>query len=84
MELVILIIALAYLANLHTHLFEAQFYQEFKSKYLNYKILNCSKCFGFYLSLPFMIYITNPIFGFLLSLVTSLVAAIIEKILFKW
>lgn len=84
MQTIILILTIAYIANLHTHLFDYQPYINFKIKYLNYKIFNCSKCFAFWISLPLTFFLFPMFYSISISLVISLVAAIIEKILFQW
>lgn len=85
MNLIILILVLSYISNLYVYLFDYEPFTRFKSKYLNYKILNCCKCFGFWFSLPIAIYLFPTIFyAITISLIISLVSAIIEKILFTW
>jgi len=73
----IIILAIAWFANLICWRFDHEIYLKFKNKYLDYYILNCSTCLGFWLGIIY----THNIF---ISLVISLISALIEKYLMIW
>ena len=82
MELLILIITISYITNLFTWAYEP--FRELKNYLkLNHYIFYCSKCMGFWFSLPFLplFHAVHPIIFLCLPFLVSLIAAIIEKIL---
>lgn len=82
--IILYIIGLAWLVNLLCWRLEWTTWLEFKEKHLNYTVLKCPTCSGFWLSLPINLIWFGPVFGFLTSLTISFVAALMENKLLRF
>ena len=72
------IIGLAWFSNLFVWRFDMEWFDKFKSKYLDYHIFQCSTCFGFWISL-ISHYNLNILDNLLTSLCVSVVASYMSK-----
>lgn len=78
--MVVYIMMFAWLANLVSWRFDLPIWLEFKQRYLNYKVFNCSTCTGFYISIPFNIIFIHDIFlNLAIPFVISYIASLMEK-----
>lgn len=78
--LILYIITMAWIANLISWKLDIPLWLKFKKQYLNYKIINCATCSGFWISIPInVILFTNPYLWFFLPFTISVVSTYFEN-----
>ena len=85
MEIILYIMAFAWLSNLITWRLDLPLWIRIKKEYLDYQILKCPTCCAFWITIPInFIVFTNPFLWITIPFVCSYLATLMENQLNKF